>query len=95
MLRAGSSPARRPSAPLLGWLLPTAVMAAAVAAAAAVVSAGVRAEVLWCGATGTVLVAVVAAESARRVQAIIHRQAKDLREMEDRHGNDPAVFDDL
>lgn len=198
MLRPGSSPARRPSAPLLGWLLPTAVMAAAVAAAGAVVSAGARAEVLWCGATATVLVAVVAAESARRgralaasreqhtrqvgelqrrlagqeaeavrlakeelprlvartrygvsidslarsyqvrdplaapkfrsalesvargiiiavddevnrrdsaerafvniarrVQAIIHRQAKDLREMEDRHGNDPAVFDDL
>ncbi|GHF87753.1 ATPase [Kitasatospora xanthocidica] len=173
-------------------------MAAAVACAAAVVSAGARAGVLWCGATGTVLVAVVAAESARRgralaelrdrgarqvedlqrrlagqedelarlaevelrrvvsgarygysmdvllnpieqdavavsprfrkslvsvargiavavddevsrrdsaerafvniarrVQAIIHRQAKDLREMEDRHGNDPAVFDDL
>nr|WP_199807810.1 ATP-binding protein [Streptomyces sp. NRRL S-350] len=183
---------------MLGWLLPTAVMAAAVAVAAVVVSAGARAGVLWCGATGTVLVAVVAAESARRgraltelrdrsarqaedlqrrlagqeaeldrlakvelprvvagarygysidilldpieqenapvsprfrkslvsvahgiavavddevsrrdsaerafvniarrVQAIIHRQAKDLREMEDRHGNDPAVFDDL
>ncbi|MFJ9453841.1 ATP-binding protein [Kitasatospora sp. NPDC101447] len=198
MLRPGSSPARRRPAPLLGWLLPTAVMAAAVAAAAAVVGAGARAGVLWCGATGTVLVAVVAAESARRgraltelrdrsarqaedlqrrlagqenelarlaevelrrvvsgsrygysmdillkpveqgdasvsprfrkslvsvahgiavavddevsrrdsaerafvniarrVQAIIHRQAKDLREMEDRHGNDPAVFDDL
>ncbi|WP_316528639.1 sensor histidine kinase [Kitasatospora brasiliensis] len=198
MLRAGSSPTRRRRAPLLGWLLPTAVMAAAVAVAALVVSDGARAAVLWCGATGTVLVAVVAAESARRgralsesrdrharqtedlqrrlaaqedeldrlarremrrvvagarygysfdvltapleesdapvsprfrrsliavaegvaqavddevsrrdsaerafvhitrrVQAIIHRQAKDLREMEDRHGNDPAVFDDL
>ncbi|MFC5906509.1 ATP-binding protein [Streptacidiphilus monticola] len=32
---------------------------------------------------------------ARRVQAIVHRQAQDLREMEDRHGEDPAVFDDL
>ncbi|MFJ5234889.1 ATP-binding protein [Kitasatospora sp. NPDC088391] len=32
---------------------------------------------------------------ARRVQAIVHRQAVDLRQMEDRHGNDPAVFDDL
>ncbi|WP_280664280.1 ATP-binding protein [Kitasatospora sp. MAP12-44] len=32
---------------------------------------------------------------ARRVQAIVHRQAQELREMEDRHGNDPAVFDDL
>ncbi|MFF2078348.1 ATP-binding protein [Kitasatospora sp. NPDC058162] len=198
MLRAGSSTARRRPAPLLGWILPTAVMAAAVAVAAVVVSAGARAQVLWCGATATVLVAVVAAESARRgralaelrdehtrrveelhrklagqeeeiermatgelrrlvggarygssidvllqpfqrpnpllsrkfraslelvvrgiaqavddevsrrdsaerafvnlarrVQAIIHRQAKDLREMEDRHGNDPAVFDDL
>ncbi|MFJ9448150.1 sensor histidine kinase [Kitasatospora sp. NPDC101235] len=198
MLRAGSSLARRRREPLLGWLLPTAVMAAAVAVAMAVVDAGARTGVLWCGATGTVLVAVVAAESARRgralsesrdrharqvedlhrrlagqedeldrlarvemrrvvagarygysfdvltrpleegdapvsprfrrslvavvegvakavddevsrrdsaerafthiarrVQAIIHRQAKDLREMEDRHGNDPAVFDDL
>ncbi|MFJ9770730.1 ATP-binding protein [Kitasatospora sp. NPDC101157] len=198
MLRAGSSPARRRPAPLLGWLLPTAVMAVAVGVAAVVVSAGARAQLLWCGATATVLVAVVAAESARRgralaelrdehtrrvdelqrklaaqedeiermatgelrrlvggarygssidvllqpfqrpnpllsrkfrhslelvvrgiaqavddevsrrdsaerafvnlarrVQAIIHRQAKDLREMEDRHGNDPAVFDDL
>ncbi|RKE17941.1 ATP-binding protein [Streptomyces sp. TLI_171] len=32
---------------------------------------------------------------ARRVQAIVHRQAVDLRQMEDRHGDDPAVFDDL
>ncbi|WP_245984159.1 sensor histidine kinase [Streptomyces tateyamensis] len=32
---------------------------------------------------------------ARRVQAIVHRQAQDLREMEDRHGEDPGVFDDL
>ncbi|RAJ35808.1 signal transduction histidine kinase [Kitasatospora sp. SolWspMP-SS2h] len=32
---------------------------------------------------------------ARRVQAIVHRQAIDLRKMEDRHGDDPAVFDDL
>ncbi|MFD7735819.1 sensor histidine kinase [Kitasatospora phosalacinea] len=32
---------------------------------------------------------------ARRVQAIVHRQAIDLRTMEDRHGDDPAVFDDL
>ena len=32
---------------------------------------------------------------ARRVQAIIHQQAHDLRQMEDRHGNDPKVFDDL
>lgn len=32
---------------------------------------------------------------ARRVQAIIHQQALELREMEDRHGNNPAVFGDL
>ncbi|MEZ0094252.1 sensor histidine kinase [Streptacidiphilus sp. EB129] len=32
---------------------------------------------------------------ARRVQAIVHRQAQELREMEDWHGHDPAVFDDL
>ncbi|MEV4871971.1 ATP-binding protein [Streptomyces syringium] len=32
---------------------------------------------------------------ARRVQAIVHQQATDLREMEDRHGNDPDVFGDL
>jgi signal transduction histidine kinase len=32
---------------------------------------------------------------ARRVQAIIHQQAQDLREMEDRHGHTPEVFGDL
>ncbi|MEK8169642.1 ATP-binding protein [Streptomyces sp. M19] len=32
---------------------------------------------------------------ARRVQAIVHQQAQDLREMEDRHGADPEVFGDL
>ncbi|MDG4533095.1 ATP-binding protein [Streptomyces sp. AV19] len=32
---------------------------------------------------------------ARRVQAIVHQQATDLREMEDRHGNNPEVFSDL
>ncbi|MFI1952236.1 sensor histidine kinase [Streptomyces xinghaiensis] len=32
---------------------------------------------------------------ARRVQAIVHQQAQDLREMEDRHGNEPEFFGDL
>jgi signal transduction histidine kinase len=32
---------------------------------------------------------------ARRVQAIIHQQAQDLRDMEDKHGGDPDVFGDL
>ncbi|WP_258052526.1 sensor histidine kinase KdpD [Streptomyces sp. Ru73] len=32
---------------------------------------------------------------ARRVQAIVHQQAQELREMEDRHGDDPDVFHDL
>lgn len=32
---------------------------------------------------------------ARRVQAIVHQQSQDLREMEDRHGTDPVVFGDL
>ncbi|MFI1395650.1 ATP-binding protein [Streptomyces sp. NPDC020681] len=32
---------------------------------------------------------------ARRVQAIVHQQAQELREMEDRHGQDPDVFGDL
>ncbi|MEU8432713.1 ATP-binding protein [Streptomyces sp. NPDC029216] len=32
---------------------------------------------------------------ARRVQAIVHQQAQELREMEDRHGQAPAVFGDL
>ncbi|KAF4410811.1 MULTISPECIES: sensor histidine kinase KdpD [Streptomyces] len=32
---------------------------------------------------------------ARRVQAIVHQQGQDLREMEDRHGNTPEVFGDL
>nr|WP_128423007.1 ATP-binding protein [Frankia sp. EI5c] len=55
----------------------------------------------------TVLVAVKAEEDlrdsaqrafvnvARRVQAIVHQQFQDLREMEERHGASPAVFDDL
>lgn len=32
---------------------------------------------------------------ARRVQAIVHQQASELRGMEDRHGQSPAVFGDL
>ncbi|WP_079153962.1 sensor histidine kinase [Streptomyces subrutilus] len=32
---------------------------------------------------------------ARRVQAIVHQQAHELREMEDRHGRNPDVFGDL
>ncbi|WP_235014265.1 ATP-binding protein [Parafrankia sp. Ea1.12] len=32
---------------------------------------------------------------ARRVQAIVHQQFQDLREMEERHGGNPDVFDDL
>ncbi|MFD8162612.1 ATP-binding protein [Streptomyces malaysiensis] len=32
---------------------------------------------------------------ARRVQAIVHQQAHDVREMEDKHGADPDVFEDL
>ncbi len=32
---------------------------------------------------------------ARRVQAIVHRQAQDLQDMEHRHGQDPDVFGDL
>ncbi|MFD6531499.1 sensor histidine kinase [Streptomyces sp. NPDC060184] len=32
---------------------------------------------------------------ARRVQAIVHRQASELREMEDHYGRNPEVFDDL
>ncbi|MFE0582592.1 sensor histidine kinase [Streptomyces sp. NPDC058874] len=32
---------------------------------------------------------------ARRVQAIVHQQAHEMREMEDRHGRNPDVFGDL
>ncbi|ORT61746.1 ATP-binding protein [Streptomyces sp. CB03238] len=32
---------------------------------------------------------------ARRVQAIVHQQAQELRDMEDRHGRSPSVFGDL
>ncbi|UQW99517.1 ATP-binding protein [Streptomyces sp. RerS4] len=32
---------------------------------------------------------------SRRVQAIVHQQAQELRDMEDRHGRNPAVFGDL
>ncbi|MFI5533415.1 ATP-binding protein [Kitasatospora sp. NPDC051853] len=195
MLGAGSSSGDRRPAAGLGWLLPTALTAAAAAAATALMDDTARWAVGWCGGVATLIVAVVAAESARRgralatfqeraarqeaelrqqlaeqeeqtarlaealpqavarlqggefledvlresgsgtgsagfqqarhavlrtvleavdaeeglresaqrafvniarrVQAIVHRQAQDLREMEDRHGNDPAVFEDL
>ncbi|GAA3025814.1 ATP-binding protein [Kitasatospora albolonga] len=195
MLGAGSSSGDRRPAAGLGWLLPTALTAAAAAAATVLMEPTARWAVGWCGGVATLIVAVVAAEStrrgraltafqeraerqeaelrqqladqeeqtarlaealpkavarlqsgefledvlresgsgtgsagfqqarhavlrtvleavdaeeglresaqrafvniARRVQAIVHRQAQDLREMEDRHGNDPAVFDDL
>ncbi|MER6954625.1 MULTISPECIES: ATP-binding protein [unclassified Streptomyces] len=32
---------------------------------------------------------------ARRIQAIVHQQAHELREMEEDHGHNPEVFDDL
>ncbi|MFE3825319.1 ATP-binding protein [Streptomyces sp. NPDC059092] len=32
---------------------------------------------------------------ARRVQALVHQQASELREMENAHGRNPEVFDDL
>jgi signal transduction histidine kinase len=32
---------------------------------------------------------------ARRVQAIVHQQSSDLREMEERHGHEPDIFGDL
>jgi signal transduction histidine kinase len=32
---------------------------------------------------------------ARRIQAFVHQQAQELREMEDRHGQSPQVFGDL
>lgn len=32
---------------------------------------------------------------ARRIQALVNRQLRELREMEDRHGADPSVFADL
>ncbi|MFJ8044825.1 ATP-binding protein [Kitasatospora sp. NPDC096147] len=195
MLGAGSSSGDRRPAAGLGWLLPTAVTAAAAAVATVLMDGSARWAVGWCGGVATLIVAVVAAESARRgralatfqeraarqeaelrqqladqeeqtarlaealpqavarlqggefledvlresgtgsgsagfqqarhavlrtvleavdaeeglresaqrafvniarrVQAIVHRQAQDLREMEDRHGNDPAVFEDL
>ncbi|GAA1226064.1 ATP-binding protein [Kitasatospora nipponensis] len=198
MLRDGSSPEGRRSAPAVGWILPPVLTAAATAVAAVLTGPGAWVAVACCGGVATVAVGVLAAESARRgrviadlrsrsaqrethllsrlaqqeaqtlelaesllpsavarmqhgefvedvlkdveaqdgtiapeflaarqavlrsvleavdaeeglresaqrafvniarrVQAIVHRQAQDLREMEDRHGNDPAVFDDL
>ncbi|GAA3074659.1 hypothetical protein GCM10020000_69600 [Streptomyces olivoverticillatus] len=32
---------------------------------------------------------------ARRMQAIVHQQAYDIRDMEHKHGNNPDVFGDL
>ncbi|MEV7028078.1 ATP-binding protein, partial [Kitasatospora sp. NPDC093558] len=86
MLRPGSSPGRRPTALPPGWLLPTAVLAAAGAAAVAVAVSGARPEVIWSGIAATLAVAVVAAEAGRRGRALSllrrqhARQTDDLRQ---------------
>ncbi|MGW7072613.1 sensor histidine kinase [Streptomyces sp. NPDC054855] len=71
------------------------------------VLASLRAPEAHLAVVRTVVDAVVAEEDlresaqrafvniARRVQAIVHQQAQELREMEDRHGKSPAVFGDL
>ncbi|MGW6413017.1 sensor histidine kinase [Streptomyces vinaceus] len=71
------------------------------------VLATLRAPGLHGGILRTVVEAVAAEETlrdsaqrsfvnlARRVQAVVHQQAQELREMEDRHDKTPDVFDDL
>ena len=193
MVGAGASPAGLRAVPVLSWLVPAAVVAAAAAGAVAVATTGDRAHVAWCCVVALVATALLTAETvrrgralaglrdreatldrrlarqqvqtvrlgqvllpeavariqqgdfvedilndaaagavefpqfhdahltvlrsvldavaaeenlresaqrafvniARRVQAIVHQQAQDLQEMEQRHGRNPEVFEDL
>ena len=70
MVGAGASPAGRRAAPVLPWLLPAAVVVAAVAVAAAVVPAGSRTAAYLCGAAALVAVALLATEALRRGQEL-------------------------
>ncbi|MGW1805900.1 sensor histidine kinase [Streptomyces sp. NPDC002078] len=51
---------------------------------------GAEREIIMRDATEQSFVSV-----ARRVQAIVHQQSNELREMEEDHGRNPEVFDDL
>ncbi|MEU6083811.1 ATP-binding protein [Streptomyces sp. NPDC047108] len=76
MIRAESSPGGQRSGPVVAWLLPAIAMAGVAAVATAVVSADARGAVAICGAVATVAVAALAAEVARRGQALASLRAQ-------------------
>ncbi len=74
MVGAGASPAGRRAAPVLPWLLPAAVVVAAVGVAVAVVPAGSWTAAFLCGAAALVSVALLATEALRRGRELIRLQ---------------------
>jgi signal transduction histidine kinase len=81
MVRAGSSPGNQGSGPVLVWLLPAVVTAAAAGIAVPLVPAGARIAVLVCGLVATVAVAAVAAEVARRGRALTAVRAQHAQQL--------------
>ncbi|SCK47032.1 ATP-binding protein [Streptomyces sp. WMMB 322] len=76
MVRAGSSPGDQGSGPVLVWLLPAVLTAAATGIAVPLVPEGARIAVAVCGLVATLAVAVVAAEVARRGRALASLRAE-------------------
>lgn len=66
MVRAGSSPGDHGSGPVLVWLLPALVTAAAAGVAVPLVPETSRTAVIVCGVVAVAAVALLAAETARR-----------------------------
>ncbi|MCH6161738.1 sensor histidine kinase [Streptomyces marispadix] len=81
MVRAGSSPGNQGSGPVLVWLLPAVVTAAAAGIAVPLVPGGARTAVLVCGLVATVAVAAVAAEVARRGRALTALRAQHAQQL--------------
>ncbi|MEV6315380.1 ATP-binding protein [Streptomyces sp. NPDC051776] len=82
MIRAESSPGGQRSGPVVAWLLPAIAIAGVAAIATAVVSADARGAVALCGAVATVAVAALAAEVARRGQALASLRAQAAEQTE-------------
>ncbi|QMU69716.1 sensor histidine kinase [Streptacidiphilus sp. P02-A3a] len=74
MVGAGASPAGRRAASVLAWLLPAAVVVAAVGGAVSLVTAADRGAVAWCGVVALMATAVLVAETVRRGRALAERQ---------------------
>lgn len=81
MVRAGSSPGEQGSGPVLVWLLPAVLTAAATGIAVPLVPTGARTAVAVCGLVATLAVAVVVAEVARRGRVLTSMRAQHAEQL--------------